>query len=476
MTVCWGPDMKNRKQENGFTLLEMLLAVGVLAASLLLITRLFEDTARGALYEKNRVFFDSVMGASMDMVDTMSEFDTVYALLQTQPAGVMEIPLTNDPVNAGVNPFNISVQTGSAAQNIRPSTTFANTNFIETGPIGTRISVVMQALDDLGDPNDERSIGVFVVGLDPISERDLRAASSALGAGGGFISVVEERPGLCLPAGCTNTIRSIHNSWQVDASAMAGVRFGVQITGTPADTVNGGYLAAFRFISESEIAGDYLYRLPQLTRPELNTMNTDILMSGNNIVGVDNIVLDQDMTTTGDMSIYAKGSIFAAGRLSVEGGDLVVDGDAETGNLNVGSNYNDAGLNIPSRNQVTVENQFLATDVTANGNLIADTGVVTTSLLAPSIRSNDTTISTLDATAAPGVFAGQTDASNLNVTGIARTGLTTGSGGIAVDSGTTGVLEMIANGNAIVSGQTTASSANFNDVDIRLLEECLSGC
>lgn len=469
--------MRKRKQEAGFTLLEMLLSVGVLAASLLLITRLFEDTARGALYEKNRVFFDSVMAASEDMLDTMREFDTLYALLETQPAGVMEIPLTNDPANAGVNPFNISIQTGNAAQNILPSTTFGNTNFSEISPIGTTVSVVMQAMDNLGNPDDERSIGIFVVGLDPVRERDLRASASALGAGGGFISVVEERPGLCLPAGCTNSMRSIHNSWQIDASSMSGVRFGGQILGTPADTVNGGYLVAFRFINESEIAGDYLYRLPQLTRPELNAMNTDILMSGNNIVGVDNMVFDRDMTAVGNLNIYAKGSIFAAGRLSVEGGDLVVDGDAEAGNLNVGSNYSDAGLNIPSRNQVTVEDQLIATDVTTNGNLVADRGVITTSLLAPSVRSNDATVNSLDATAAPGVFAGDTQASNLNVTGIARTGLTTSTtGGITVDSGITGVLEMISNGGAIVSGPANVSASQFNDVDIQLLEECLSGC
>lgn len=456
----------------------MLLTVGVLTASLLLITRLFEDTARSAMYEKNRVFFDQVMKASTDMVDTMREFDNIYGLLQTQPAGVMEIPLADDPANAGVNPFNITIENGeTATQGIAPSTAFANTNFMEISPLGTQISVVMQAMDNLADPNDERSIGLFVVGLDLISERDLRAAASALGAGGGFISDIQESAGACLPVGCPNTIRSIHNSWQIDATNMNGVRFGGRLTGSPAAVADGGYLVAFRFVSESQIAGDYLYRLPQLSNTNLNTMNADIEMSGNNIVGVDNLVFDQSFVATENTSIFAKGSIFSAGRLSLEGGDLIVDGDAEIGNLNLGASYNDAGLNVPARNQVTIENQLLANDVITNGNLVADNGIINGRLLAPSIRSNAVSVDNVDALASPGVFSTDAQATNLNVTGLARTGLTSsGAGNLTVDAGNSGVLEMISNGDTIVSGQTNVNSGLFNNVDIQDLEECLSGC
>lgn len=470
--------IKIKHNEAGFTLLEMLLTVAVLSTTLLLITRLFEDTARSALYERNAVYVNEVMNASVDMIDTMTGFNTIYALLQTPATPAeMEVPLTSDPLNAGVNPHNITIQDGAAAQNIFPSPMLANTRLSEISPLGTRMTVLFFILDDPTSAADERTLGVMVAGLDPVAESDLRAAASSLGAGGGFISSVAENAGVCLPVGCAATIRSVHNAWRIDATTFSGMRFRTQIDGTPASAANGGYIVSFRFFSESEIAGDYLYRLPQLSSPELNSMRSDIQMAGNNLVGVDNITFSQDWILSGRTNLHVKGSIFAEGRLNIEGGEAIIDGDAEIGQLNVGATYTDTGLNLPSRNLVQVEDRFLATDVTTASDWVADTGSINGSLLAPAVRSNQTVVNDLDATASPGIFSTATETNGLAVNGLARAGSVTSTGGdINVASGNTGVLEAAAQGNAVFNTTTNADNVRLNNVDINLLEQCLDGC
>lgn len=468
-----------RKKEGGFTLLEMLLTVSVLAATLLLITRLFEDSARNSLYDKNAVYFDTVMNEAVNMVNTMSEFDRIYALLQRPTTlTVMEVPITNDPVNAGVNPYGITLQDGSIVEGILPSPVLTNTAFSEISPVGTRLSVIFHVMDAIGDPNDERIIGVYVVGVDPIAERQVRPIVTAMGAGGGFISEIEERPGVCLPISCNRTIRNAQYMWRNELD-FPGTRFQNQVLNITTGAAFGvrGYIVNFRFINESEIAGDYLYRLPQLSNPDLNTMNTGIEMSGNNLVGVDNIVLEEDLDVQENTTIFAKGSIFTEGRLSMEGGDVFVSGDAEMSTLNVGPAYNDGGLNIPTRNQISVEDTIFTTNMEIQNNLVADRGDISNSLLAPSILTNTATVGTVNANNSVGVFSTTSQTTNMNVAGVARTGASvSNTNPLNVIAGDTGTFEVLSQGDATLNQGVDANFVRFNNVDIGILEQCLAGC
>lgn len=471
----------SKKNQDGFTLLEMLLTTGVVAISLLVITNVLEDSARNATYTVNATYMESVMEYANDAVDTLDGFNAMYAAaLSAPPNYTVEVSIFNSTVGIpNILPFTLASGDGTA--NIPPNPSLgalAAGQFSEVAPMGTQVTALYSILDNPLIATDERRLAVIIATLNPMAEQDLRPAALSIGVGGGYISAVPPTvAGICLVIGCNETVRSAFGTWSLDATTLAGTRWRTAFDTAPPVAGQRGYLFSFRFVAESDIAGDYLYRTPQPANPELNTMFVDIDMAGNDIVGVDNLQVNTDFQARSD--IHVQGSAHFDGNFQGLGADVTVNGTVDAGALSVSQTYTDSPSNFtaPTRNNVVVEGDLDTGSSNVSETITAPSAVLGT-LQSPAIRATDTTVNgALDVTSpASGIFSTDVLTNQLNVANGTRTGSIETSSVNAI--GTVGTLNVINTGNNTI-GTVNTPIVDFSasgSLTINQLEQCLSGC
>lgn len=268
-------------REKGFTLLELLLSIGLLALLLAGMYQLFDSWMQRAINRSATSDMLRVQKATEDFV--LANFDTFRANpLNTFVEVDINDLKTFNYLPTGYQPRN------SFKQSIRVFARNVRVNKL------TRTGA--NAVDANGNPIYIHSIEVLTVSDDPASgvvripnERLLDTAQ----AGGPTMGVITQ----LVLGGTTFTGRatSLFSEWYVDLIGLSAAGY------TASPNADGGYLAAYGIVNAegTEPNDAWLYRVDIDSRPELNRMETDLRMNGNELQAVGTLITDK-LNVTGN--------------------------------------------------------------------------------------------------------------------------------------------------------------------------------
>lgn len=463
---------KNTKQ-NGFSLLEMLLVVAVMGSSLLLVTKILEDSARQAFYKSNAEYMQMILDAAVDYVDDVGNFNVIRN--QILAGGPVEIPLYPDP--AAINAFNFSFAGGTPLPlpvMLEPHPTLFQSGITEVGPMKQTVTVIYRDATIGVRP----AIEVVVSTIGPVPEKDLRLAASALGAGGAYISF------RCLDGTpCGNQVQSMSGEAPFAAAVYGPSRLTAALGAVAPSAVNGGYLLARRTLNFDVIAGDYLYRTPQFANPELNRMEARLDMANNNIIGADNVVIDNG-AGAGVLNVFsalhAQGSVNIPNTVTISNGDMTMAGDMNVDQA-ISITPPTGAVGEPAKvvfvgGTFTTAGDIAIGDSVNSGNQIDIDGP----MRANNVQGGTIGANTIDATGGPGVFTETMNVTiGITVNGLARAGELVSSEPITVtgDLGTVvGEAGSVTTQDMSVNNGGGAIMNMNGEVNINLLTRCNTGC
>lgn len=342
----------NIKHSGGFTLLELLLVVGLSATLIISFGRLSTLWANRELAE--------LSGAHMNQIT-----EVVESYIRT------ERPAAGGDVTADI-------------------TANLPTGLTMTNPLRRDVSVQLRVT------GSEYQAVIYTDGA-IIPHSRLLPAARAAGAAGGLVNNLTT-------AG--NIAESAFGLWTTDLAANFG---GL----APTVTNDGGQLVSYLSFSIEEVFGAYLYR-ENLGDPDLNTMFTDLNMNGNairaasevetndldvyNTATVDSLAVVGDTTFNGSVNIT--GAMGVADQLSVtndvvvSNGNVVVStGDIDAQSMTVNT-VEAAVINAPdiSATGITVDaNTTLTSDLTVTGLVDIDGEIQANTLNANTLDVQDVT-------------------------------------------------------------------------------------
>jgi type II secretory pathway pseudopilin PulG len=447
----------------GFSLLELLLAVGIMAGLTTGAASLFDQWAKNTVNRKVATEMQKVQDAAEVYVEF--NFEDILNVDVPNVGNVAEIDI-NDVSDAG----------------------FLSTGFRSINSFNQEMRIIVRHVAD--DGVNGNVLEVLTVG-DNKSGFNSRVPSKRL-----FDSATTGGPDLgvisALDMGsncCVGNIQSVYGTWSVSLSDFS------TIYGTTPDNDDGGYMAAYGRVSVvSEADQPYLYRVQVPGQQHLNRMSANLDMNGNNILngGVivsdsvsalngtflgeetnnieseyvlsvqDNLDINQNMEVLADGS--NKGEIYIRGDDTVDN-DFVVHGTLKTytdGGSVVHGAPSDASGNVSSSN-LSVEN---LTEMSSGvfGDMNLGGGNLTTGNIYGSgvISEGDVAVTTLQSSQAESIgdinsataFAGAT-------TFVSGTANITGSLKSAGSISTEGNVNITGN----VSGQDTVRIQNLTCVN-----------
>ena len=447
--------MKNNVK--GFTLLELLLVVAILSVLL-----------TGATVGFNNWFEDSVdRKVSREMKDLQKNSEEYIELnfidiLASIPTlnDVVEINL-NDMIAQGFLPENYSA-TNSYRQPLRVFVRNAQANSVN----GEVIEVLTVS--------DDNGVNATAKDLDRI----LNVATN----GGPSVGIVTDLN--IGPTCCNGNIQNVNSTWSVPLSAIAGYN--------PNVSESTGQIAVYGRTSQKDVfTNNYLFRLNVPGSPELNKMETNLDLNGNDISGAGVIVFDS-MQSQGSANISGvEASGLSSAYVLAVRDDLDLSGDLniravgdDKGNLFVNGDET-AGIDFDITNTINVQNA-----TSTNGNFTSnvintesleasgeasfgDVGVNNTAVSANNIYSTSvefggsvTANNNLQASSASSVS--QVQAPNL----VART--------VRMQGNTLNVPNNLKiEGNFPVNGNGTANGRGVlgtNEMAIGRINSCVNGC
>lgn len=268
-----------RQNQKGFTLLELLLSIALLALLLAGIYKIFDDWLTRSVNRTAAADMMRVQSAAEDFV--FANFEAMRA----DPPGFIEIPVAaliaaNHLPNGyqAVNAFRQSVRA------FRRNLVTQRLNRDGTGAVNTMGQPIMITTIEVLTLSDNN-------GAIDIVEND--RLLDAARAGGPKMGVVMNIV-LGGTVTFTNNIASPMGEWSIPLADINALY-------TRTATAVGGYLAVHGLVSSesSEANDNYLYRVSVNQRPELNRMATDLNMGSNPITNVGTFVAD-DVVVNGN--------------------------------------------------------------------------------------------------------------------------------------------------------------------------------
>ncbi len=265
--------------ERGVSLLEMLGLVVTVGIAITLSMTLMKDWAVIAKAEKTSDYMQVVMEASGDMAKNYTRFQRLFDVIEAN-GGALEIPIL-DPGGA---PF--SVENGDAG----PDPAWFGSPLIDAGfsprnPLGSTMSMYA-ATETFA--SGRRAIHLLLMAKERAPDEMVRQAAEMFGGQGGMISALELVPGAC-GGPCANVIRGVYGDWVLNTSLFAPAGLDTLVSSAPPNLAEGSYLAAYSYILEEIVYGDYVHRFPRPENPSLNRLHNSLDMGGRNILGADNI-------------------------------------------------------------------------------------------------------------------------------------------------------------------------------------------
>jgi type II secretory pathway pseudopilin PulG len=262
MTGLFIPVRERSEKIGGFSLLELLLVVGIAAFMMAVVVELFDNFAQRSQARRAGNHILTIQNSAEEYV--AANFNALWDTLIPNLNDTAIVPIA-DLEDDGFLP--VDYKTRNA---LRQESKILIRN-LGNGFSGGRVIEVLSVTENTADGTD-RSYA---------NERIIDAAGAAGPKAGVIINATIGTNGCC-----AGRIQSMGGEWQVDLADFDSLLN---------HTVNSnrGYLAAYGRISFNDTFNlDYLYRTEIPAQPQINTMETNILMSGNEVQNVGVITAD----------------------------------------------------------------------------------------------------------------------------------------------------------------------------------------
>ena len=378
------------KEEAGFSLLEVLLSVGVFGAIAVGFVQMSEDY----IIEKKAISAAEHMSAIHEAAyeNALQNFDAIHTA-----AGLVGNAFVFDP-----DGDNDSIDDLVAAG-------FLPTTFNAVNSYGRDVVVIYRNAGNenlLVTPNisDRLEIIVTTVG-NPIDEQQAILVSQNIGGYAGVWSAIDRDVGA---GDTTDDFVGVYGVWSTPdapiqaALTAAAIPFAVPAVGT-------AHFATYRHVNHSDEVGDYLYRTAVPGLAEANRMRVDIDMNNYNIDGVDNLDINGNLTVRNVASF--QGVMGARGDINV-GGTFFATGDVTGGQL---SNAGGAVMSTDVQNDLTATNVDMS--LATNQTTINTQTLNTTRLDTGEFSTQDITVDQMMADDNTGFLATNMDVSNIIANG-----------------------------------------------------------
>lgn len=383
------------KQEDGFSLLEILLSVGAFGLIALGFVEMTQDyiEERQALSAANHM--QEIHEAAYEYV--LDNFDAIHTPLGVGNAVVLDIDNDQESVDeliaGGYLPQTYSSLNSYSRDVIVLFRNAGNENLGAVPPLSDRLEII---LITAGDALDE--------------QRVIKSAQE-LGGYAGLWSAIDRDAG----AGTTvNSLIGTFGIWQVPAGPIQAALNAGGFTNNgganfSAPAIGQAHLVTYRHINQNDSLGDYLYRVPVAGAPEANRMMVDIDMNNFNVDGVDNANINGDLLVRNVASF--QGVVGARGTTNVAG-SLLSDGNASA---NATAPQGAAVYSTDIANNANAQNVDMAA---ATGETVVNTATINTGTLDATELSGETVnVDTMTSATNSSFLATNIDVSNLIVSG-----------------------------------------------------------
>lgn len=259
--------MRTRKNQSGFTLLEMIVVIGLMAIGMILIYTMMANSA-----ERER---ETVAASHMRrIVDAADRYisDNYAALIATADA---------------TTPAILTPATLRSAQ-------YLGNQVGDLNPYGQTYEIRVL------EPTAGRLQALIITnGGQGVPEGSLRRIARQIGPEGGYVS-----------SSGNTTVTGAYGGWSTSLSSYG--------------SANGaGRIGASLFFRDGQQVSDFIYRSSVTGRPELNTMNAPLNMGNNNLTNANGVTANgaiQGATVTATGRVYANEYIQIAGVVSIGAG------------------------------------------------------------------------------------------------------------------------------------------------------------
>lgn len=456
---------ENRKTaQAGFTLLELLLSVSVAAVLLLGITSLLQNVARNEL-AANAAEHIAQIGEAVEAILQEEEFFDVLHDRAVAPGftavNIYELPFSYLTVG---NDFGGGVV-------LEPSSLLGQ-NFNIRSPLKTEVTILLEVADT--SPG-ARALNVVVVTDDAVNKDMVVKTAREVGAQGGYLF---DDPVIAL----NDPLQGAFGIWRVELADLSGSPWHTAVSGAGLSS-DDGYLAYYSYVNEEDILGDYLYRTPKFTRPDLHRMQANLNMGNYNLEGADNVYVSGDMTVSQD--VIVQGALAVLGDTTFDGDFAVDGGRVRAQNMGVGntaltpaarSAYGVDGSQIVVQDQLTIANNADVALARANDVTTAGLNAETIEVDSVNVNGGDVEVNSISGLAATVI----NNAGDLNLQNEVRANrlLLSNAGGVAYSQATSdlGVITF-SGGDVEVNGTFSAPRIdNAGNVDFDRFGTCDDGC
>ena len=451
-------------KEAGFTLLELLLSVSVAAILLLGITALLQNVARNEL-AANAADHIAQVGEAVEAILQEEEFFDVLHARAVAPgftaANIYEFPFNF--LTAG-NDFGGGVV-------LEPSSTLGQ-NFNIRSPLKTDITILLEVADTAPSA---RALNVVVVTDDAVAKDMVIKTAREVGAKGGYLF---DDPIIAI----NDPLQGAFGIWRVEFADLAGSPWHTSVTGAGL-SADEGYLAYYSYVNEEDVLGDYLYRTPQFTRPDLHRMQANLNMGNYNLEGADNVYVSGDMTVSQD--VIVQGALAVLGD-TIFDGDFAVDGGrVRAQNMGVGNTtltpaarttYGVDGSQIVVQDQLTIANNADVALARANDVTTAGLNAETIEVDNVNVNGGDVEVNSVSGLAATVI----NNAGDLNLQNEVQANrlLLSNGGGVAYSQATSDLGVITFNGGdvEVTGGLSAPRIDNAGNTDFDRFGTCDDGC
>ncbi len=435
----------NRKNQKGFTILEMLFTTAILVFIMMMLFDIFENYAEKELARSTSEFVDEISLSVENIIEDPAAFQDLYDYLIVQPGNIMDLTIAD--LTTG---FNVSGAMTHRASSL-------NTNIINRTALGNGLFIMLRIGDDITIDTDTESLQIIIATDDVAAETRVRQAARFMGSYGGYYIDASE------------DIKSAFAVWSLDADIFDTTNLGSQLSLTAPSTDVGGYLIHYKHINFANIAGDYIYRDRIQNRPELNQMNAPLNMAGNNILGIDNAEVTNDLDLAasafingnariGGEAVFNESNFTAGQKMSATNATINGATTGYSGNFAVQGDLKTAGIDTDG--PVNADSSRFENNVTINGDLQTNTSSFNSLVV-----NGDSTIGEITSTGQFDINA----ANNINAINVTTNELN-------VNNSSLGAF------NLSTSGQTTLNNVDANQAFFELLSlqgtfgACDRGC
>lgn len=373
----------HRSQEHGFSLLELLLVIGVLGIVILGVTRITQSWIDGETANNAGQHLARVTGYVQKFVDARG----------------LELPSSSDVIASG----QVAGSPWEDLYNSLDQEGLISADGALRSPSGVELIITY-----IADPAT-KTYRASIISLDNLPNRRALQIARHVGTTGGTVAAMASNPS------AIDQATGAFGQWSIDVANL--VPGGA--AAFPCDrTTERGCLVSIVNYTEDELCGSYLYRHATAC-PDGNTMYTDLNMNNQTIQNAAHIdtadLYVSDLANLGNTTVSGPANF--NGPTVVAGGLTVNSGMTVTGDANFANNVNMTGggtLNVTHLNAHDIRTPSISTnnldaqDMNVSGAVAVHDNVTV---------SGNVVVQSTDPSNPSGIYASTVNASTLNATG-----------------------------------------------------------